>query len=400
MPYSALLSPRLITLNLLDNYLEVAHDKYGHYSDTFLRDSEFRMICRKSRYDVALYNHLLLAIIYSILACNTSSQCEAIFPKLHSLVYDDWKVVNSQLIYIVDVLLPNLNQNTENNLLFIINKLISFHVLGLESIIHGLVKHSNPKIVQFLKNPLLPSCYPRILPHLTTLFLSLEEFDFASQLIYWQTTRYPRLLAATTIPTKSGGVIFIPNINNFYPCLLPTLLQELILFLLEEPVSIKQRIYYRWMEETYKHKHDQMLIRFLVKACSDSPPPGTVKRWMIALNIIERFPSTSNLLALFQDWLFDLSSSDTSVLDPAISIMIYSSNKCVQLFETILQFLAKEVKNLLDTERSGARRNLKTGMALLVGTKQYIPNSKYFYQFIPENSQRLYARLFERTSKG
>lgn len=400
MPSSTLLSPRVITLNLFDNYLEVAYDKHRQYSSIFLHDDEFRGICRRCRHEIALYNHLLMAFIYSILSCSTLSQYEIVFLKMHSLVYDDWKTVISQLAYITDVLLPDLNQNTENSLLFIIDRLISFHVLGLECIIHGLLRCPNPKILRFLKNPLLLSCYPRILPHLTALFLSLEELNFASQLVCWQTTESPKTLPATIIATKSDRVIFIPNIKNFYHCLLPILLQEVILFILKEPVSVKQKIYYRWIEETYNHKHDQIMIRFLLKSCSDSPLPGTVKRWMIVLHIIERFPSVSNLLSLFQDWLFNLSSSDANVLDPVISIMIYSSNRRVQLFETILRFLAKELKNLTDKERSRARRNLKTGMALLVGTKRYILSSNYFYQFIPESSQKLYARLFEMTPKS
>lgn len=400
MSLSTLLSPRVITLNFVDNYLETAYDKYTQYSDVLLHGDKFRVICRESRYDVALYNHMLLAIAYSILSCSTFSQCDAVFPKLHSIVYDDWKAIVSQLAYITDVLLPDLDQSTENNLLFAIDKLISFHVLGLECIIHGLLRHHNPKILRFLKNPLLLLCYPSILPHLTVLFLSLEELDAASQLVHWQANESPETPPATIVSTKSGRVIFIPNTKSLYHCLLPTLLQEVILFLLKEPVVTKQKIYYHWIEEAYNHKHDQMMIRFLLKACNDSPLPGTVKRWMIVLHIIKRFPSTSNLLSLFQDWLFNLSSSDANVLDPIISIMIYSSNKCVQLFEVILRFLTKALKDLADRERSRARRNLRTGMALLVGTKRYIPSSKYFYQFIPENAQRLYARLFERTPKS
>lgn len=397
MNYVTLLSSRATTLNLSDNYLEMAYNRHKQYSDIPMHGGKFREIYRKCRYDPALYNHLLLTIICSILTCSTLSQCEAMFTKLHGLVYDDWKAVNSQLVYITDALLPNLNQNAENNLLFIIDRLISFHATGLEGIICNLMKHFNPTIIRLLKNPLLLLCYPRILPHLAALFLSLEEADFASQLISRQITEPHGSPMVTTIPTNSGQIIFIPNIKNFYHHLLPTTLQETILFILREPVWIRQKTYYRWIEETYIHKHDQVMIRFLLKSCSDSPLPGTVKRWMMVLHIVERSPSHSNLMALFQDWLFDLSSSDANVLDPAITIMIYSSNKRIQLFEAILRFLVKTLKSITDKERSRARRNLRTGMALLVETKRYIPDSSYFHHFMSENSQRLYKRLFERT---
>ena len=159
---SALLSPRTVILNRADNYLQTAHDRYMQYSKVISHEEEFRMACRKCRYDAALYNHLHLAIIYSILACTTLSQCEAMFLKLHCLVHDDWRSTPI-LVHVTDILLPDLNQSTE--IICFSYRQACFLSCSWTGNSH-LWPHAAPQPQDraFLKNPLLPRVIHKFCP--------------------------------------------------------------------------------------------------------------------------------------------------------------------------------------------------------------------------------------------